>query len=192
MAARHILALAAVVAAPDMARAQDAYPFVGVFSVLEAHSEQHFEMTKFLCLASFNLQRADGSYTAYHINTGMLGKNKVQFHPFETGTCDYSAAKKTEHCKVQKSNWGNYQYFVDYRGEAGGARVQASVSMREPGKITISNMRACPFDEARIKPFLSDQWLNYSDDDLGWTLYRHFPFNPKLAPDVAKALGIAK
>ena len=182
------LALAGVSAAPAIAA--EPYPFVGVFSVLEAESEMHFEMTKFLCLASISVQRADGSYAAYHIDTAKIRKSRVEFHPYVMGSCEYQAEKKTEHCKVQKSNWGKYEYFIEHRGETDGAMVQAVVSMRNPGTVKISNMRRCQFDEARIKPFLSKEWLNYSDDDIGWVLYRHFPFNVEQAKQARKIIGL--
>ena len=183
-----MLALACAAASP--VQATEAYPFAGVFSVLRADFEKHYEMTKFLCLASISVQRADGTYTAYHIDTSRLGEPKVEFHPYESGICEYAAEKKTEHCRVLKSNWGKSEYFIEHRGEADGAMVQAVVSMRNPGTVTISNMRRCPFDEAKIKPFLSEEWLNYSDDDIDWTLYRHFPFNPEQAKQARKILGL--
>jgi hypothetical protein len=173
------------------ARADDRYPYAGVFSVLDAFSEKHYEMTKFLCLASFNIQRADGSYTAYHIDTRTLGGSDIKFHPYEAGTCAYDAAKKTEHCKVSRSNWGKYEYFIEHRGEADGAFVQGVVDMRNPTEVKVSNMRKCPFEETRIAPFLSGEWLYESDDDLSWVLYRHFPFNVEQGAKVAKILGIA-
>jgi hypothetical protein len=138
------------------------------------------------------MQREDGTYTAYHLDNQKLGEGKVQFHPYETGSCEYSAIKKTENCKVEQSNWGKYQYFIDHRGLVDGAEVQAIVDMRNPGTVSISNMRKCPFDETHIKPFLSEDWLHYSDDDLGWLMYRQFPFNPDQAATVAKLLGVAQ
>ncbi len=190
MGLRHVVvvALAGVFATPAVAA--EPYPFAGVYSVLRADFEKHYEMTKFLCLASISVQRADGTYTAYHIDTSKLGEPSVEFHPYESGSCEYAVEKKTEHCKVLKSNWGTSEYFIEHRGEADGAMVQAVVSMRNPGTVSISNMRRCPFDETKIKPFLSEEWLNYSDDDIDWTLYRHFPFNPEQAKQVRKLLGL--
>ena len=193
MAARHILATVCLALTVPHARAADPYPYVGVYSILSADFEKNYGMTKYLCLASLTVQRADGSYTAYHINMQKLGVEGIaQFHPYETGTCEYSAAKKTEDCKVQKSNWGQYRYFIEHRGEADGAEVQAVVDMRNPGTLTISNMRKCPFDETRIKPHLSEEWLNYSDDDISWVFYRYLPFNPDLAAKAAKNLGLTQ
>lgn len=190
MGFRHAVALALAGVSASPAMAAEPYPFAGIFSVLEAKSEKLYEMTKFLCLASISVQRADGTYTAYHIDTSKIRKSKVEFHPYETGRCEYAAENRTEHCKVAKSNWGQYEYFIEHRGEADGAVVQAVVSMRNPGTVMISNMRRCPFDEAKIKPFLSEEWLNYSDDDIGWVLYRHFPFNIEQAKQARKILGL--
>jgi hypothetical protein len=190
MGFRHAIALALAGVSAVPAAAAEPYPFAGVFSVLRADFEKHYEMTKFLCLASISVQRADGTYTAYHIDTSKLGEPKVEFHPYETGSCEYAAEKRTEHCKVLKSNWGTSEYFIEHRGETDGALVQAVVSMRNPRTVSISNMRRCPFDDAKIKPFLSEEWLNYSDDDIDWTLYRHFPFNPEQAKQVRKILGL--
>ena len=100
-----IVAMACAAAASPV-QAAEPYPFAGVFSVLRADFEKHYEMTKFLCLASISVQRADGTYTAYHIDTSKLGEPSVEFHPYESGSCEYAAEKKTEHCKVLKSNWG--------------------------------------------------------------------------------------
>jgi hypothetical protein len=190
MAHRQAGVLALVLAAAGPVHAAELYPFAGVFSVLEATAEEHYEMTKFTCLASLSVQRADGTYTAYHLDTAAIGKSKVLFHPYETGACEYSSAKKTEHCKTVKSNWGIYDYYIEHRGEKDGAFVQATVDMRNPTAVTVSNMRKCPFDEAHIRPFLSEEWQNLSDEDLNWVLYRHFPFNPDQAKQVAKTLGL--
>lgn len=184
------LALACVAAAP--AAAAEPHPFTGVFSILRADFEKHYEMTKFLCLTSFSVQNDDGSYTGYHADTGHLKQGKISFHPYETGVCTYTAASRTEHCKVTKSNWGEYVYYIEHRGEADGAHVQASVDMRNPSQATVSNVRRCPFDAAQIKPFLSQEWLHISDDDMDWLVYRQLPFNPDQAKQIRKLVGIAE
>jgi hypothetical protein len=191
MQLRRFIPLLLLAALPSQALPAEPYPYAGVFSVLEAEAEKHYDMTKFTCLASLSVQRADGGYTAYHVNMAALGKDGVaRFHPYEMGVCEFTPGKNTEHCKVTKSNWGKYEYYIDHRGEIDGAHVQAVVSMKNPTAVTISNMRKCPFSEERIEPHLSDQWLNYSDDDINWVLFRYLPFNPDLAAKAAKDLGI--
>ena len=64
------------------------------------------------------------------------------------------------------------------------------VSFSTPLQMTSMAVRKCPFNETHITPFLSPDFLNYSDDDFGWTVYRWLPFNPDLGPKIAKALGI--
>jgi hypothetical protein len=180
-----------MLAAP-VARAADPYPLVGVYSVLGAEAEKHYGMDKFTCLASFAVQRADGSYTAYHIDETKLGKDfKVEFHPYDMGTCSYDAGKKLETCKVTKSNWGEHVYYIIHRGTIDGAEVQDAADAANPTAVSTANLRKCPFDEAQIKPFLSEQWLNYNDEDFGWTVYRYLPFNPDVAPKIAKAIGVS-
>lgn len=186
---RPAIALALMCGATPAMAAGD-YPFAGVFGVLEAAAEENYGMDKFACLASFNIQRADGTYTAYHLDTDAIGNSQALFHPYETGSCEYSPEKKTEHCNVEKSNWGKYDYYIEHRGEKNGVMVQATVDMRNPTAVSVSNTRKCPFDAVSIKPFLSEDWLNLSDEDLSWVLYRHFPFNPDQAKLVAKALGL--
>lgn len=189
---RYAVALMLACILPLHALAGEVNPYAGVFSVLEAESEKHYGMIKFLCLATFSIQHSDGSYTSYHIDTQTIGEGKVTFHPYEVGICDFESAKNMERCKVQKSNWGEHEYLINHQGEADGAFVQAVVDLRNPGAITVSNMRKCPFDEAQIKPFLSDEWQNLSDDDFSWVTYRHFPFNPDQAGQVSKILGLTK
>lgn len=185
-------ACAVLLFATPAARAADPYPLVGVYSILEAEAEKHYGMDKFTCLASFAVQRADGSYTAYHIDETKLGKDfKVEFHPYDTGICTYDAVKKLETCKVTKSNWGEHLYYIDHRGMIDGAEVQVAVDAANPSAASTSNLRKCPFGEEQIKPFLSEVWLNYNDDDFSWVMYRQLPFNPEQGPKIAKALGIA-
>lgn len=174
------------------ARAADSYPYAGVYSALGAEWEKLYGMDKFTCLASLEVRQADGSYTAYHINTALLGKDfKVRFHPFEQGVCEYTAATRAERCKVTQSNWGESEYFIEHKGVVDGVERYNQVSLRDPSQVQDIALRKCPFTEDHIRPFLSDEWLHYSDDDIGWTLYRHLPFNPDQGPKIARALGIA-
>lgn len=175
------------------ADAAEPYPYVGVYSVLEAKSEAHFGMDKFLCLASINVQREDGSYTSYHVDMAKLGKDgTVRFHPYEEGTCTYTAATKTERCRVLRSNWGEYEYIIEHKGEIDGAHRYSNVSLKDPSKVYDMAMRKCPFPEQRIAPHLSGEWLDYSDDDIGWVIYRYLPFNPDLGDKAAANLGIKR
>ena len=92
MGTRLLLALAFACAAGLPAKAAEPYPFAGVYSILRADFEKHYEMTKFRCLTSFSVQRGDGSYTGYHADTGDVSTGKISFHPYETGVCEYKAA----------------------------------------------------------------------------------------------------
>jgi len=184
-----VLALLAVT--PLRAEAAEPYPFVGVYSVLDRDMETHYGMDKFTCLASLIVQRQDGSYTAYHIDMDKLGKEgKAEFHPYEQGQCDYSQPKHMDTCKVSKSNWGENEYYSDHQGEKDGVIQLANVFKGKPGEVSFAAMRKCPFDETKIKPHLSDVWLNYSDDDFSWVIYRYLPFNPDLAVKIRADLGI--
>jgi len=189
---RCFAALAILLLASPVARAAEPYPFAGVFSILEAESEKHFGMDKFTCLASLVVQRPDGSYTAYHVSMEKLGaEGKAEFHPYETGICEYSSVKKLESCAVTKSSHGQYKYLADHQGETDGVTRLAIVDLRNPSQVNISIMRKCPFDEARLAPHLSEQWLNYSDEDFSWVIYRYLPFNLDLAAKAAKDLGVS-
>lgn len=190
MGPRIACAFLCLVMAAGAARADDPYPFAGVFSFLETKAEKTYSMDKFPCLASFSIQRGDGSYTAYHIDSNEFGKG-VKFHPYEIGTCAYSAVKNMEQCKVSKSNWGESEYFVQHTGMKDGVEVVQQVNLKTPMQMTEMTVRKCPFDAAQIAPFLADDFLNYSDDDFSWTMYRWLDFNPDLGAKIAKALGIA-
>lgn len=189
MAARLVCTLLILAVTAGAALADEAYPFAGVFSFLEAKAEKNYGMDKFTCLASFQIQRSDGSYTAYHIDSNAIGKG-VMFHPYEIGQCSYAAATNMERCKVTKSNWGESEYFVQHKDSKDGVMLIDQVSFKNPLQMTEQAVRKCPFDAAKIAPFLSEQFSDYSADDLGWTLYRWLPFNPDLGPKIAKALGI--
>lgn len=179
-----------VVLAAEAAQAADPYPFAGVFSFLESQSEKRYTMDKFTCLASFSIQHGDGSYTAYHIDSNAIGKG-VKFLPYEIGACAYTAATNMERCKVSKSLWGESEYFVQHKPDRDGAMMVDQINFKNPSQITEMAVRKCPFDEAKIAPFLSTELSTYSDDDFSWTMYRWLDFNPDLGPKIAKALGLA-
>jgi hypothetical protein len=191
MVSRIGCALALLAGLSGNARADDPYPFAGVFSFLDAALERHYGMDKFICLASFSIQRGDGSYTAYHIAEPSVAQDKPTFHPYEIGTCSYDAAKHMETCRVSRSDWGEYSYFVEHVGEADGVIRVNQVSLKNPGQMNSLAVRKCPFTEEQITPFLSEDFLNYSDDNFGWVMLRWLPFNPDLGPKIARALGIA-
>ena len=191
MVSKFAYALVLLATAAGLAWADEPYPFAGVFSQLEAKPEADYGMTKFTCLASFTIQRSDGSYTAYHIDSATVGSGKIMFHPYESGSCSYTAVTNMEHCKVSKSNWGESEYFIQHAGQKDGAMRLNQVNFKTPNHLSEIAMRKCPFDEAHIMPFLSEEFLNYSDDDFSWTILRWLPFNPGLGPKIAKALGLA-
>ena len=190
MGCKWVLALTAFAISAGAARGAEPYPFAGVFSFLDAAAEKRYEMDKFPCLASFSIQHSDGSYTAYHIDSNEFGKG-VKFLPYEVGACVYTAATNMERCKVTKGLFGESEYFVQHKPEKDGAMMVDQVSLNNPSQMSEMAVRKCPFDEAKIAPFLSQDFSTYSGDDFSWTMYRWLNFNPDLGPKIAKALGIA-
>ena len=77
MGPRFALAATLACMSASPARATEPYRFAGIYSVLGAEFEKHYERTKFLRLASFTVQRADGSHTTYHIDTRALGEGQA-------------------------------------------------------------------------------------------------------------------
>lgn len=178
------LAVAAMMAAmpfvPAGAQTGD-YPFTGFFA--DAGVDEDAEVTAQRCALAFFEQRADGSYSYYHLDRKAFeAGHKLAYLQYAKGHCTFDPGRKIEICNslADLGSRDDQTYtavavfsdmspdIVSYSSYDSIAEAKAAIASGEEADAEDQGeYRRCPTAPAKLKSLIQPGMTTYSEDDIG-------------------------